>query len=109
MVLSFNCGGGVGQITSAKTYNDGEWHLVDVQRTGKDASLTMDMDDSTSKPAFFWDCEVLPEIFLSSALKTTSPGSHMDLDVADVYYVGGTKTPHRHRYELALFHLSEDV
>lgn len=66
--LKFNLGSGELKLSlSNKTYNDGRWHTVDVNRRGRRVRLTVDKE--------FVDAE--------------SGGDSVDLNTDTVYYIGG--------------------
>lgn len=67
--LSFDLGSGLGRLTSnAEHYNDGKWHMLQINRVERQAKLTIDGTDVT---------------------EGESPGSLFEMSVSDSFYVGG--------------------
>ncbi len=69
LVLRFDFGSGVAQVTSSKsTYNNGSWHVAHVHRVERHAILKVNEEDSAEADA---------------------PGTMFELSVSDVFYIGG--------------------
>lgn len=67
--LSFDLGSGLGRLTShGEQYNDGKWHMLQINRVERQAKLTIDGTDVT---------------------EGESPGSLFEMSVSDSFYVGG--------------------
>lgn len=45
--VHYNLGSGAANLTTANSYNDNEWHAIELTRSGKEAKLIMDMDPDT--------------------------------------------------------------
>jgi laminin alpha 3/5 len=45
LFFSFNCGGGTAIIKTEKTYNDGEWHMVEISRQRRTGHIKVDGQD----------------------------------------------------------------
>lgn len=69
MKLSFDFGSGVGKLSSSgSNYNDGKPHSVYVHRLERHARMQIDDNDVS---------------------KGDSPGTMFDLNLSDVFYLGG--------------------
>lgn len=69
VTLSFDLGSGLVQLPSNQNkYNDGQWHLIQIHRTGRQAKLVVDHTDTV-------DGE--------------SPGKLFEMSLTDSFYLGG--------------------
>ena len=67
--LSFDLGSGVGRLTSSgENYNDGKWHIVQINRVERQAKLEVDGTD---------------------VVEGESPGTMFEMSVSDSIYLGG--------------------
>jgi hypothetical protein len=69
LTLSFDLGSGLGKLTSnGDNYNDGKWHMIHINRQGRQAKLEVDGTD---------------------VIEGESPGTMFEMSVSDSFYLGG--------------------
>uniref|UniRef100_A0A914HKE2 Uncharacterized protein n=1 Tax=Globodera rostochiensis TaxID=31243 RepID=A0A914HKE2_GLORO len=82
--LSFDLGSGLVKLLSnGEQYNDGNWHLVQMDRQERSAKLKIDDTDK---------------------VEGESPGSMFEMSVSDVFYIGGLPSNIDARFTVHAFH-----
>ncbi|KAL3080577.1 hypothetical protein niasHT_036523 [Heterodera trifolii] len=82
--LSFDLGSGLGKLLSnGQRYNDGKWHLVQMDRQERSAKLKIDDTDK---------------------VEGESPGSMFEMSVSDVFFIGGLPSNIDARFTVHPFH-----
>lgn len=80
--LSFDLGSGLFTLTSKHDkYNDGQWHLVHIHRTGKKAKMEIDHNDIVEGES--------PVSFKTFIFTDSFQGDLFEMSVPPTFFLGG--------------------
>lgn len=85
--FAFNCGGETAEISSTQTYNDTEWHVVTLTRSGGHGKLTVDSELVGETSVICGAPATLTAPFYYGGLRDLNQKILNNLQVCDVTYV----------------------